>query len=93
MRLKCFYLLVAALLLVPLAASACMSTPAEKHADFDARDGDKDGFLTLEEYYGDSDATNAVPFERKKEYITSLDKDADGKLDFEEFSAYSQKRY
>lgn len=69
-----------------------MSTPEEKRADFDGHDGDKDGFLTLEEYYGSSDATNAIPFERKKEHIASVDKDGDGKLNFEEFSSYSQKR-
>lgn len=66
-----------------------MSTPESRREKFDGLDDNKDGFLTLEEYY---DGSTAVEPSRQQEHIDSLDVDRNGKLDFDEFSSYQQKQ-
>lgn len=88
MRLKLFIILLLAY--VPISAHACMSTPEQRRAHFDELGGDKDGFLTLEEYYSNTGADIALA--DKQKHITELDTDKNGKINFDEFSAMKQKQ-
>lgn len=90
MQLKIFLLALLLALAPAPSAQACMSTPEERRAHFDTLDGDKDGFLTLEEYYGNTDADIALP--DKQKHVAGLDTDKDGKINFDEFSAMKQKQ-
>lgn len=76
-----------ALLLWAAPAAACISTPEERRAEFDRRDADGDGYLSLEEYYGDAD----VPQDAKEKTFAGLDADGDGRMSFDEYSAQRQK--
>jgi Ca2+-binding EF-hand superfamily protein len=72
------------------AAQACHSTPEQRREAFDGLDIDKDGFLTVEEYYGDTGAD--ISPEDKLKNVGEVDTDDDGKVNFDEFSAMKQKQ-
>ena len=72
-------------------AEACRSTPEERRAEFDRRDENGDGYLSLEEYYGDSEATNSIPRDVKEKTFSDIDIDGDGRMNFDEYSAQRQK--
>lgn len=79
------------LLALAAPAQACLSTPEERRAEFDRRDIDGDGYLSLAEYYGDSEATDALSQEVKEKTFAGFDADGDGKMSFHEYSSQRQK--
>lgn len=91
LSLKTLPNLLALLLALAAPAQACISTPEERRAEFDRRDADGDGYLSLQEYYGDSAATKDIPQDVKEKTFEGFDADGDGKMNFEEYSAQRQK--
>jgi Ca2+-binding EF-hand superfamily protein len=78
--------------LIASGASACLSTPEERRAEFDKLDTEKDGFLSVDEFFANDMTAERIPHDQLQDRFDAHDTDGDGRMSFEEYEAQRPKQ-